>query len=128
LNKTITWGRKYWGGAIYWLLADVSVRERSRGALSVDHALRAILKKGGNVTVDWPIEQVLKTADEATVGSDFGDLYEKMALEPWVPDLTRLFESLGVRLVRGRVQFDDAAKLASVRDAITERAPRPATK
>lgn len=119
LNRTRTWGRTYWGGAIFWLIADTRVRVRSRGARSVDDALRAILQDGGNVSVDWPIDRVLKTADEATGGSDFRDLYDQMAFEPGAPGLTDLFESLGVRLVNDRIQFEDRAPLASTRAAIT---------
>jgi len=29
LDLTPTWSRTYWGGALYWLLADVAIRERT---------------------------------------------------------------------------------------------------
>ena len=71
------------------------------------------------MAVDWPIDRVLKTADEATGGSDFRDMYEKMALEPWAPDLNDLFKSLGARLIKDRIEFNDRAPLASTRASLT---------
>jgi hypothetical protein len=29
LDRTPTWGRTYWGGALFWLLADVEIRSRT---------------------------------------------------------------------------------------------------
>src|SRR6266849_6573512 len=36
LDRTHTWGRTYWGGALFWLLADVEIRERT-GNRSEEH-------------------------------------------------------------------------------------------
>ena len=30
LDNTHTWGRTYWGGALYWLMADVQIRQRTK--------------------------------------------------------------------------------------------------
>jgi hypothetical protein len=119
LNRTRTWGRTYWGGALFWLLVDLRVRERSHGARSIDTALRAILQAGGNVAVDWPIERTLRVADEAVGGSEFSDAYRQMAPQPWAPPLQPLFAQLGVQSSGRAVAFDAAAPLANIRDAIT---------
>jgi hypothetical protein len=119
LDKTRTWGRTYWGGALYWLLVDLRLHERTQNRRSVQDALRAILHDGGNVSVDWPLERILSVADSATQGSDFRDTYAQMASAPWAPDLKRLFADLGVIVRGGRVSFNDSARLASVRASIT---------
>jgi predicted metalloprotease with PDZ domain len=32
LDGTTAWGRKYWGGALFWLRADLGIREKTKGA------------------------------------------------------------------------------------------------
>src|SRR5262249_5325506 len=59
LDNTHTWGRTYWGGALYCLLADLEIRERTAGKRSLDDALRAILSAGGNVAVRWDLSRAL---------------------------------------------------------------------
>ncbi|MDX2051903.1 MAG: hypothetical protein SFV15_05880 [Polyangiaceae bacterium] len=118
LNRTPSWGRTYWGGALFCLLADVQIRERTQNRASLGDALRAIVAKGGNVGVIWPIEQVLAVGDEATGVSVLKELYQKLALAPESPDLQELFGKLGVSLKRRQVVFDDRAPLAAVRRAI----------
>ncbi len=48
LDHTHTWGRTYWGGTIYWFLADLEIRRRTHGRRSIQDALKAILDAGGN--------------------------------------------------------------------------------
>jgi hypothetical protein len=42
---------------------------------------------------------------------------------PYPVDLDELFRRLGVAMVSGQVQFDDAAPLAGIRKAMTEHVP-----
>lgn len=118
LNRTPTWGRTYWGGALFCLLADVQIRERTENRASLGDALRAIVAHGGNVGVIWPIEKVLTVGDEATGVSVLHELYEKLARQAGGVDLPELFQKLGVRLERGRAVFDDNAPLAAIRRAL----------
>ena len=43
LDHTHTWGRTYWGGALFCLLADVEIRHRTANRYGLQDALRAIL-------------------------------------------------------------------------------------
>jgi hypothetical protein len=119
LDNTRTWGRTYWGGALYWLLVDVRLRERTQNQSSVRDALRAVLHAGGNVSVDWPLERVLSVADTATQGREFHDVYAQMGNAAWAPDLRQLFADLGVSVRGDRALFNDSARLAAVRTSIT---------
>ena len=53
LDRTPTWGRTYWGGALFWFLADVEIRRRTSGRRGLD-ALRAIVvrRDEGHVRFD----------------------------------------------------------------------------
>src|SRR5260370_11557077 len=47
LDNTRTWGRTYWGGAIFCLLADIGIRKHTGNAKGLQDALRAINRAGG---------------------------------------------------------------------------------
>lgn len=121
LEQTHTWGRTYWGGALFCLLADVEIRERTRNARSLDDALLGIAAASGSVEHEWSVEQVIRVGDEATGVPVLRLLYDRYAARSEAVDLSALFARLGVRENAGAVSFDDGAPLAALRRAITAR-------
>ncbi|HLH01029.1 MAG TPA: hypothetical protein VKX49_32295 [Bryobacteraceae bacterium] len=119
LDHTHTWGRTYWGGALFWLLADVQIREHTGNTKGLEDAMRAIVNAGGTLDHDWPIERVLQSGDSAVGCSVLEDLYAQMKDAPLQIDLPALWRRLGVQLKDDRVLYDDRAPLADVRKAIT---------
>jgi hypothetical protein len=113
--------RIYWGGNIYWLLADVRIRVRTDNRHGLDDAIRAILNAGGTGGVDWPVERVLATGDEATGTTVLADLYKELGQLRGEVRLGELWKKLGVRRSRGVVVFDDTAPWAKYRAAMTAR-------
>ncbi len=125
LDRTPTWGRTYWGGALFCFLADLEIRTRTFGKKSLDDALRAIVASGGNISVAWPIEKILEIGDRAVGAPVLRELYGRMSHDPAPVDLTAIWKRLGV-VVRGtKVAFDDTAPLTRVRRRMTEAAPSP---
>jgi len=120
LDFTHTWGRTYWGGAIFCLLADVQIRERTHNQKGLEDALRAVLA-GGNIESEWPLDRAIAMGDKATGVPVLHELYEQMKATPVTVDLDGLWKKLGVKEVNGHVVFDDSAPLAAVRRAITAR-------
>ncbi len=119
LDNTDTWGRKYWGGAMFCLLADVEIRKQTGNRLGLQDAVRGVIVAGGNHERDWPIQRVLSTADK-TVGVDvLTRLHNEMGAKPVSPDLAGLWRDLGLRFQNGSVEFDDTAPLAAIRTSIT---------
>ncbi|HTD03869.1 hypothetical protein [Undibacterium sp.] len=119
LDNTHTWGRTYWGGALFCLLADVKLREQTGNRFGLQDALRAINRDSGGMAHEWPILRALKAGDAATGTQVLTGLYAEMADKPVSPDLPALWSKLGVALVDGRVVFDDKADMAPIRQAIT---------
>jgi hypothetical protein len=120
LDVTHTWGRTYWGGALFCLLADVEIHQRTHNQKGLEDALRGILAAGGNITEDWPLEHVLRVGDEATGTRVLQNLYEEMKNKPVMVNLGSLWRDLGIeRSPNGDVSFADDAPLASVRKSIT---------
>jgi predicted metalloprotease with PDZ domain len=117
LDFTPTWGRTYWGGALFCLLAEVEIRERTKNKRGLEDALRAILE-AGNICDDWPIEKALRIGDNATGVPVLQELYQKMKASPVPVDLADLWKRLGVQNENGRIKFNDTAPLAAIRRAI----------
>lgn len=120
LDNTHTWGRTYWGGALFCLAADVEIRTRTAGRASLEDALRAVLAAGGNIAVSWSVDRFLEVADRATGTTVLRETYEKLAKKPTPVDLATMWRRLGVKLGEGEhVTFDEEAELAWVRRAMT---------
>ena len=120
LDFTHTWGRTYWGGALYCLLADIEIRKRTGNRFGLENAMRGILKSGGSIEVEWPLARALKVADQAVGVPVLEELYDRMKATPVSPDLDQLWKDLGIERRGKTVVFDDSAPLAAVRRAITE--------
>ncbi len=118
LDFTPTWGRTYWGGALFCLLADVEIRKRTKSAKGLEDALRAIQRAGGTITNEWSLQRAFEVGDRATGVPVLRELYEKMGAAPYAPDLAALWTELGIERRGGRLVFNDRAPLAVVREAI----------
>lgn len=123
MDQTPSWGRTYWGGALYCLQADVAIRERTGNRVGLQTALRAILEKTGGYGFESDIRSVLRIGDIATGTQVLEDLYARTKSTPWTPDLDVLWNRLGVPQDPKTQPFDDRAPLAPIRIAIT--APNP---
>ncbi|MEM7293024.1 MAG: hypothetical protein AAF420_06460 [Pseudomonadota bacterium] len=118
LNFTPTWGRTYWGGGLFCLLADIEIRKLTNNRYSLRDALRAIINNGYSTNVDSHAQPLLEVAD-AAVGVDvLVPLYDKMSKDPGTPTLDSIWKSLGVSLNGDRVVYDDQAPLAHIRRAL----------
>src|SRR6201986_5389923 len=119
LDNTHTWGRTYWGGALFCFLADIEIHKQTNNRKGLDDALRGILIAGGEIRYDWPIEKALTAGDQATGVSLLLPLYQKMKNQPYQVDLPALWKELGVERDGDTVRFIDSVPLAKTRDAIT---------
>lgn len=104
---------------MYFLLADVEIRERTGNQKGLEHALRGIVAAGGTIGADWDIDRVIAAGDGATGVPVLREVYDRMKDRPAPVDLDVLWKRLGVEMHDGKVTFDDSAPLAAVRRAIT---------
>src|ERR1700740_96942 len=119
LDRTHTWGRTYWGGALFCLLSDVESRRQTNNAQGLENALRGILDAGGDIRKDWNLEDALRTGDREVGVNVLQPLYTRMKDKPVRVDLDRLWMQLGVQSDGASVHLDDSATLSSIRRAIT---------
>lgn len=123
LDRTHTWGRTYWGGAQFCLLADVQIREQTHNRKGLQDALRGILAAGGAIDQNWPLEKALRIGDQATGTHVLEQLYQQMGDQPVAVDLGALWKKLGVVRNGDGTRFDDSAPEADIQIAITRAAP-----
>ncbi|HLK37639.1 MAG TPA: hypothetical protein VKU41_12855, partial [Polyangiaceae bacterium] len=108
----------YWGGALFAFLADVSIREQTAGARSLDDVLRAVLSRAGDATHVARVADFVRIADEATGTRAVAAVYDAWALHGKAGDLTDLWRRLGVETVERGVSLVPDAPLSGVRRAI----------
>jgi hypothetical protein len=113
LDNTHTWGRTYWGGALFCLLADVNIHRRTYNHFGLQDALRAIAKSGGMLK-DSSLMSALKIGDDAIGVPVLVELYNQMKDAPVDPNLARLWQNLGVKVAGDSVVFDLHAPEASI--------------
>jgi hypothetical protein len=119
LDASDGFGAIYWGGALFWLLGDVEIRERTGNRHTLEDALRGVREAGGSVAVTWPVDRVLAAADRATGVPVLAALYARMAATAGHVDLPALWSRLGIE-DSGSIRFRDDAPLAALRRAITD--------
>ncbi len=120
LDNTPTWGRTYWGGAMFCLLADIAIRQQSEGKKSLRDALIGIVDAGYSFLDTANLVKVLTVADKATNTTVLMDLYRQHRNTAVQVDLPSLWHKLGVSLdSAGKVKFDNAAPWARMREDIT---------
>jgi hypothetical protein len=101
-------------------MADIAIRERTRGRKSFDDALRAIAGMGPGAAVQVDLGRALATGDAATGTDVLSGLYRTLAAAPGTVDLDAVWRSLGVaRRPDAGIRYDDGAPLAWVRRAMT---------
>jgi hypothetical protein len=124
IDRTHTWGRTYWGGALFFFVADVEIRRQTQGKKSVRDALVAILRDGGNNTARTPLEEALAIGDRATGTNVLAKQHAAWAETPVQVDVKGMLTRLGVSMTADgqRIVFDDAAPDAAMRKSMTARA------
>jgi hypothetical protein len=118
LDRTHTWGRTYWGGALFHLAVDVDMRVATGNRKGLQDALIAINRASGGNVQRWGIERYLSVGDGASGTEALARRYASMANAPDGPDIAELWRQLGVIDEGGRVRLDDAANWAGARRAI----------
>ncbi|MDQ1452197.1 MAG: hypothetical protein QOK38_2063 [Acidobacteriaceae bacterium] len=123
LDRTHTWGRTYWGGALFCLVADVQIRVATTNRKGLQDALRAVVAAGGTIDHDWPLTRALQIGDTATGTRVLMEQYRSWSTSPTPVDLEKLWQQLGIQRTGEQVEFSAAAQYAKIREAITQARP-----
>lgn len=118
LSINTRWGRTYWGGAIFFLMADIRIRETSNNAFSLSDAVKKIVSAGLTMNTNADILTLIRLMDDALPSAEVSKLYRSYALEARPFPLKTIWEQLGVN-PKDKTPFNDLAPLACIRKAIT---------
>jgi hypothetical protein len=118
LDQTPTWGRTYWGGAMFCLLADIEIRKLTDNRKSLRDALRGILQDGYSMQASATPTQIFESADRATGVAVLVPLYQKMRTDPFPVDLDKLWQELGINVENDAIIYNNEAPLAPIREAL----------
>lgn len=119
LNNTHTWGRTYWGGALFCLMADIQIRRQTGNQKGLQDALRAIVATGGTIDKEWPLPRLLSIGDKATGTHVLEEMYGQWSETPISVNLSELWGQLGIDYEKTTIRFDSKACFAAIREAIT---------
>lgn len=120
LDNTHTWGRTYWGGALFCLMADIEIRRKTTNHKGLQDALRAIVAAGGTIDKEWDLPRILSVGDRATGTRVLEEMYRRWSKTPVPVNLSELWSQLGVEEGTSSVEFNSKAPFAGIRTAITE--------
>jgi hypothetical protein len=123
LDVTRTWARTYWGGALFWFLADVEIARATSGKKTLRDALRGLMASGGNTVSRRRLRQTLSEMDAAVELDVLIPLYERHRTTAVVIDLPALLRGLGIEQDGAQIVLNEQAPEAYIRRAIERRAP-----
>ncbi|MEO5669808.1 MAG: hypothetical protein ABIR26_03865 [Ramlibacter sp.] len=112
------WGRTYWGGALFFLQADLEIRRRTGNRLGLQDALGGLVRAGSDYGQEWPIERTLEAADSAVGVPVLAQMYARVNDTAVAADLPKLFSDLGLDSSGGVLRLLADAPLAGARRAI----------
>jgi len=114
LDLTRTWGRVYWGGALFYFVADYTLRVRTAGKKTLFDALAAIVADGGTNAATWPLERVFAIGDAATGATVLNELLLAHGARPTRFDYEAALADLGVQRRGEVVVLDPRAPRAAL--------------
>lgn len=120
LDYTPSWGRTYWGGALFFLLADIKILQRSGGEKSLRDGLRALVASGYSILQRSEPRHLFTIADRAVGHPVLTEFYDEMGKQSVDIDLAKLWRDLGIVYAQGKTSFSDQARLADIRRVITQ--------
>jgi hypothetical protein len=110
--------RLYWGGALFFFMADLQIRSESKNEKGLQDAFAAIVNHGGNIESDWDALKAFRIGDRAVGSNVLEKMYKKWEAAPILVNLDEIWSKLGIHVQSERISFDNSAPLAQTRLAI----------
>jgi hypothetical protein len=110
--------RVYWAGAAIALMADVELRRKTNGKVSLDVVLAGLTRDRVGALHGLSAAELLREMDARAGVPVFQDIASRYLAGGRLPDLSALYRELGLLDASDRLGSPRAAPLAWVRDAI----------
>jgi len=109
----------YWSGAAIALMADVTLRERSGGTMTLDDVMGRLQDCCLPSDRTWSGPQLFETLDMLAGTPVFMPLYKRYADTAGFPDTRPLFDRLGLVVSGNGLKVRRGGELQHIREAIT---------
>ncbi|MFO0644135.1 MAG: hypothetical protein U0183_33220 [Polyangiaceae bacterium] len=113
LDRTRTWGRVYWGGALFFFEADYAIRAATNGKKTLLSALGAMVRAGFVNGSPASLEAAFAEGDREVGASVLVPMLARYGVTPEAFPYERHLEELGVRPSGERVSLDATASRAA---------------
>jgi len=125
LDSGMVGGSAYWGGALFFLLADIEIRRATSGAKGIEDCFRGARRVGGVMapTERWSVGEYVERCDMALGAPLMAGIVAQYVGTSHRIDLDGLWRDLGVRFDGTTITTDDAAPLAAIRKVIVTGPP-----
>lgn len=123
LDYSPTWASKYWGGALFYFLADLEIRQKTNNAKGLQDAFRAITAAGGHICSNWTADKCFEIADKEIGVPVLQHLHRQMGRNSVAVDLAKLWKLMGLHRSGDRATFSAHAPLAETRKLISNGPP-----
>jgi hypothetical protein len=120
MYRADTYMRVYWEGAAMILLADVALRQASGGGLSMDSALAGLAECCLRMERAWSAQELFAKLDELTGSTVFSSLLSEYVGSSEFPDLSGVYQALGLRFVGSELQYAGSQSEQALRDSIMQ--------
>jgi hypothetical protein len=110
----------YWSGAAIALMADVTLRERSGGSMTLDDVMGRLQDCCLPSDRTWSGPELFETLDRLAGVPVFMPLYKRHADTAGFPDTRPLFARLGLVVTDDGLKVGRGGELRAIRTAITE--------
>lgn len=104
--------RIYWSGALYWLKADIALRELS-SKQSLDNALKQLRDCCFDEYLS--AKEIVQKLDQITNSKVFSQLFDEFSKSYQIPDYFSLFKQLGVTPQNNLIKLKNNATLTNIR-------------
>lgn len=111
----------YWSGAALFLIADVELRRRYNGSVTLDTVLERFQACCLPSRRAWSGRELFEAFDSLVDEPLFVELHRRYADSAGFPPFRPLLDQLGIRPDTAGIAFDDSSELAEIRAAITAR-------
>jgi len=126
MRKLHAYMRVYWSGAAIILLADLELRKKSNGSMTLDLVLKRLQKCCMQIGYVWRGDILMNKMDELSHSKVFSSLYKKYALTNKFPNLRQAYKDLGLQIdAHKQIIFNHNAPYAKHRQHITNRSNPP---
>ncbi|MGI9264611.1 MAG: hypothetical protein ACR2QU_06770 [Gammaproteobacteria bacterium] len=113
--------RVYWSGAAIVLMADVELRRRSGGQMSLDTAMEQLATCCLPGDRTWSAREVFSRLDDITDSDVFMSLYREHVDSRKFPDISATSRQLGITERGGKLHLSSAGTARALRAAIMSR-------